>query len=122
MWHPVGEIVVQHQRHRFGVVHDPLDLAPRKRGIEGDGREPALLGGQLPAQHVDVVGQRVGEDVARPEAPGPQPVHQLVGASGQLGERQRDPRWTRHYRRLIRVLLGEIPESEPPIPRVLHGE
>ena len=72
--------MVQHQGHRFGVVHDPLDLAPRKRRIEADGREPALLGGQLPAQHVDIVGQGVGEDVAGPEAPGPEPVHQLMGA------------------------------------------
>jgi hypothetical protein len=45
-----------------------------------------------------------------------------MGASGQLGERERDPRRTRHDSRLIRVFLGEIPEAEPPIPRVLHGE
>ena len=36
---------------------------------------------------VDIVRQRVGEDVARVEAPGAQRVHQLVGSAGQLRRR-----------------------------------
>ena len=53
---------------------------------------------------------------------GPEAVDELVGPAGQFGEGERDARRTGHHRRLIGVLLGEIPESEPPIPRVLHGE
>jgi hypothetical protein len=45
-------------------------------------------------------------------------MDELVGPGGELGERERDARRTGHDGRLIWVLLGEIPESEPPIPRV----
>jgi hypothetical protein len=104
------------------MVHDPSDLAPRERWIEGNGRESPLLGGQLPAQHVDVIRQGVGEDVSGLQTPRPKSMDELVGAPSQLRERQRDTGRGGHDRWLIRVLLGEIPESEAPIPRVLHGE
>jgi hypothetical protein len=104
------------------MVHNALDLGPGESGIQGDGGEPTLLRSQLPAHHVDVVRQGVGENVAGGQTPGPEAVDELVGPAGQLGERERDARRTGHHRRLIGVLLGEIPESEPPIPRVLHGE
>ena len=53
----------------------------------------------------------------------PQGVDQLVGAAGQLGRSVSvTPDGRRHDRRLIRALFGDVPESEAPVPRVLHRE
>jgi len=49
-------------------------------------------------------------------------VDELVGPAGEFGEGEHDARGTGHHSRLIGELIGEIPESKPPIPRVLHGE
>ena len=89
--HPVGEVVVQDQGRRFGVVDDALDLGAREGRIQGDGLESALVRRQLPAQHVDVVGQGIGEDVAGTEALCPQSVDEAVGPSGQLRKGEGDP-------------------------------
>ena len=50
-----------------GVVEDAPYLATGERRIQRDGLEPALVRGELPDDDVNVVGQRVGEDV-RPSA------------------------------------------------------
>ena len=119
---PFREVVVQDHGHRSRVIHNLPDLGARERRIQCDGGEPALLRRQLPPQHVDVVRQRVGESVSGNQPPRPQPVHELVGATRQLRKGQRHARRARHDRRLIREFLGEIPKSQPPIPRVSHGE
>ena len=96
--------------------------AAREGRIQGDGLEPALVGGQLPVEHVDVVGQGVGKDVAGTEALRPQSVDQLVGPAGELAEGQRDPRGTADDSGLVRMFLGDVPEAEPLVPGVLHRE
>ena len=68
--HPVGEVAVKDESRRFRVIDDALDLGPRERRVQGDGLEPAFVRGQLPAEHVDVVRQGIGEDVAGTEALG----------------------------------------------------
>ena len=104
------------------MVDDALDLGARERRVEGDGLEPSLVRRQLPVQHVHVVGQRVGEDVTHTEAVGPQGMHDLVGASRELGVGQRDARRGGDHGWLRGVILGDPPESEPPVPGVHHGE
>ncbi len=95
---------------------------PERAGFERDGLEAALVRCQLPAQHVDVVGQGIGNDVTGTEALRTESVDEAVGPSGQLRKGERDPGRAADDGRLIRVFLGEIPEAEPPVPRVLHGE
>ena len=112
--------MVQDQGRRFGVVDDALDLGTGESRIQGDGLEAALVARQLPAQHVDVVGQRVGEDVAGTEPVGAQRVDEAVGPSGQLRKAERDPGRTADHGRLIWIFFRQPPESEPPIPRVFH--
>ena len=116
------QVGVQDDACRVRVVDDPLDLRPGERRVERDRLVAALLRCQLPHDDVDVVGQRVGEDVTGDEPLGPQAVHHLVGAPGQLGECQRDARWGGDDSRLIRMFVGKMPHTERPVPGVLHGE
>ena len=60
--------LVQDQGRGFRVIDDALDLGSREGRVQGDGLEPTFVRGQLPAEHVDVVGEGVGEDVAGTEA------------------------------------------------------
>ena len=96
--------------------------APERAGFKAMDWNPPSLRRQLPAQHVDVVGEGIGEDVTGAEALRPQSVDQAVGPPGQLRKRECDPGWTADDGRLIWILFGQPPESEPPVPRVLHRE
>ena len=121
LFDPAGEVGVQHEGRRLRVVHDALDLGPGQRRVEGDGLVPPLVGGQLPVQHVDVIRQGVGEDVAA-QRPWPQGMDQLMGAPRQLREGQRDARGAGDDGRQVRMFFGDVPEAEPLVPGVPHRE
>ena len=84
--------------------------------------ESALLGRQLPEHDVRVVGQGVGQDVARLETLGAQRMDELVSPARQLAEGQRETGGGRHDGRDFGVVLGDVPESQPLVPGVLHRE
>ena len=58
-------------RRRIGVIDDPLDLCSRERRVRARWTGSRPLVRPAATQHVDVVGQRVGEDVAGARGHGP---------------------------------------------------
>jgi hypothetical protein len=120
--HPVDEIVVEDDGGRTGVLDDALDLGSGEGRIEGDGLVAPLLRRQLPHDDIDVVRQGVSEDVTCHEILGPQAVHHLVGTAGQLRERQGPDGGGGHDGRLTWKFGSDVPNTEGPVPGVLHRE
>ena len=85
---PVAQLVVEHEGARARVLEDAADLARRRARVERDRPQAALLGGELPHDHVDPVGQVVRNDVARLEPAGAQRVHEPVRSRREFGEGQ----------------------------------
>ena len=110
--HQLGEVGVEREHRGTGVVDDGADLARGERRVQGDRAEPGLLGGELPHQDVEPIGQGVGDDVAGRDAEGPQPVHELVGSPGQLGEGHLLARRRQDDGGAIGMVLGDPPDAE----------
>ncbi len=113
----VGELAVDDDAVGTGVVDDRPHLTSRQRGVERDAVDARLLERQLPPDHVDAVRKCVGDDVAGDEPLCPDGVDDLVGAAGELPERQRDAGGGFDDGGQVGMIVGDPPDTESLIPR-----
>ena len=113
----VGELGVDDDAVGTGVVDDGAHLTGRQRRVERDAVDARLLERQLPPDHVDAVRQCVGDDVAGAESVSPDRVDDLVGAAGELAERQGHAGRGFDDRGKVGMIVGDPPDTESLIPR-----
>ena len=98
------------------VVEDGSGFRGGQLRVERDRPHAGLLQGELPPQHVDVVGKGIGNDVVVAQAPSSQGVHDLVGSSRELTEGQGRARRRRHDGGQVGMVFRYVPD-----PQALHA-
>jgi hypothetical protein len=110
---PVGVVGVDDEQCGARVVEDVPDLAHGQGRVEGDVEQSALLGGHLPGDDVDPVGQGQGDHVAGPQAEVAQSPGQPVGTAGQFAEGQPLARRRIEDGGMVGMVVRDPPHTQP---------